>query len=81
MAKHQKMVHIRNNAGTVITEIKFLHRYDSDIYEHGERPLLDTGAEDSIGTATYWTGFLERVMIISGLSFCAAGASIKTFLA
>jgi len=60
MTKHSAVVNIVNKTGDSISEIKFLHRYDSDVYNHGDHqgPMKD-GAEHHICDAVFWTGFLR----------------------
>jgi hypothetical protein len=59
MAKHEVPVSVTNNTGSVITEVQYMHRYDSDVYNTGNLPVLADNATQVIGIATFWTGFLR----------------------
>lgn len=53
------IVKVENETGETITNIKYRHRYDEDVYNDGNLTALSNGALQEIGTATYWTGFLR----------------------
>lgn len=57
MTQHTVAVYVENDTGEIISDLHYLHRYDSDIYEPGTLPILEAGKLNIIGKATYWTGF------------------------
>lgn len=57
MTQHKVPVYVQNNTGEVLSNVHYLHRYDSDIYERGSLDILDHDQSNIIGSATYWTGF------------------------
>lgn len=59
MGKNNASVYIKNNTGQPITNIQYMHRYDSDVYNPGHLEALDSNASGFVGIATYWTGFLR----------------------
>jgi hypothetical protein len=36
MGKHNASVYVKNNTGEPITNIQYMHRYDSDVYNRGQ---------------------------------------------
>lgn len=57
MGKNTTSVYIENNTGQPITNIKYSHRYDSDVFNSGEAGAIESNQSYLIGVATYWTGF------------------------
>ena len=59
MTKHYSNVNLVNKTNKTISEIKFLHRYDSDVYNYGDKDILEKEKPYLICVAEYWTGFLR----------------------
>lgn len=61
MTKHISNVYLKNKTGKAITNVIFLHRYDSDVYNYGpikpEDKSINNEDEKLICVAEYWTGF------------------------
>lgn len=56
---NSKPVYIKNCTGKTITEIYFSHRYEEDVYDVGSIRSLAPNAEEAIGVARFWTGFMR----------------------
>lgn len=59
MTKHYSNVNLVNKTNKTISEIKFLHRYDSDVYNYSDKDILEKEKPYLICVAEYWTGFLR----------------------
>ena len=59
MGKNIIAVSVKNETGSVISDIQYRHRYDEDVYNSGHLDVLSENKKKSIGEATFWTGFLR----------------------
>lgn len=60
MGKNTILVKVKNLTGKVISDITFLHRYDSDVYNNGHLDTLGVNDIDNIGQADFWTGLFRH---------------------
>jgi hypothetical protein len=74
MGKNTAVVKVENQTGEPITEIQYSHRYDEDVYNVGNLPVLGKGENGSIGIAIYWTGFLRTGKDYWWIQFNRGGA-------